>query len=119
MSAEDMIDYRCEGDVCVVCGKSIRPGEVLATMHQKGSKLPICCPLCLEAYQADSKLYLERLARRIFLKELHAISKHKLNAWTVLERPKFPQRWTNGQTGDTLVIKPLWIRCFTAQSTFT
>ncbi len=75
MSVEEMIDNRCEGEVCVVCGKSIRPGEVLATLHQKGCKLPICCPLCLEAYQTDSKTYLERLARKTFLKELHAISK--------------------------------------------
>ncbi len=54
----------------VVCGKSLRPGEALATMHQGESKLPICCPLCLEAYQADPKRYLERLAKHTLLQEL-------------------------------------------------
>lgn len=70
MSIEDTIGYRDEGETCVVCGKGLRPGEALATMHQDGRKLPICCPLCLEAYQQDPKPYLERLARRTLLREL-------------------------------------------------
>lgn len=70
MSIEDTIGYLNEGETCVVCGKGLRPGEALATMHQGGSRLPICCPLCLEAYQQDPKPYLERLARRILLREL-------------------------------------------------
>lgn len=71
MSFEDNIGYRNEGETCVVCGKGLRPGEALATLHQEGRKLPICCPLCLEAYQKDPKPYLERLARRALLRELH------------------------------------------------
>ncbi len=70
MSIEDTIGYRDEGETCVVCGQGLRPGEALATLHQDGRKLPICCPLCLEAYQKDPKLYLERLARRTLLREL-------------------------------------------------
>lgn len=70
MSLGDTIGYRDEGETCVVCGKGLRSGEALATMHQEGRKLPICCPLCLEAYQQDSKPYLERLARRTLLREL-------------------------------------------------
>jgi hypothetical protein len=70
MSLGDTIDYGNEGETCVVCGKGLRPGEALATMHQEGHKLPICCPLCLEAYQKDPKPYLERLARRSLLREL-------------------------------------------------
>jgi hypothetical protein len=38
-------------------------------MHQGESKLPICCPLCFEAYQVDPKPYLER-AKRALLREL-------------------------------------------------
>jgi hypothetical protein len=70
MSVEDTIGCQHEGETCVVCGKALRPGEALATMHQSGSKLPICCPLCLEAYQHDPKRYLERMARRTLLREL-------------------------------------------------
>lgn len=70
MSVEDIIGYRDPGETCVVCGKGLRPGEALATMHRDGHRLPICCPLCLEAYQQDPKPYLERLARRILLREL-------------------------------------------------
>ncbi len=70
MSLEDNIGYGNESETCVVCGKGLRSGEALATMHQEGRKLPICCPLCLEAYQQDPKPYLERLARRVLLREL-------------------------------------------------
>ena len=70
MSIEDNIGCGEEGKTCIVCGKGLRPGEALATIHQTGSKLPICCPLCLEAYQKDPKSYLERLARRTFRQEL-------------------------------------------------
>ncbi len=70
MSFEDTIDYGDEGTTCVVCDKALRPGEALATLHQEGRKLPICCPLCLEAYQNDPKPYLDRLAKRALLREL-------------------------------------------------
>ena len=71
MSIEDTIGCRDEGETCVVCGKGLRPGEALATMHQDGRKLPTCCPLCLEAYQKDPKPYLNRLAKRTLLRELN------------------------------------------------
>ena len=70
MSIEDTLDYRNEGETCVVCGKTIHPGEALATLHEGASKLPICCPLCLEAYQKDPGPFLERLAKRTLLREL-------------------------------------------------
>ena len=70
MSIEDTIGYQDEGAACVVCGKGLKPGEELAVMHQSENRLPICCPLCLDAYQADPKQYLERLAKRTFLREL-------------------------------------------------
>lgn len=57
-------------DVCVVCGKGLRPGEALARLPSGTSKLPICCPLCLEAYQQDPTRYLEQLARQTLLQEL-------------------------------------------------
>lgn len=77
MSIEDTLDYQREGESCVVCGKALKPGEALATMHAGGSKLPICCPLCLEAYQQDPKPYLERLAKLTFRQELRNLTKLK------------------------------------------
>ncbi len=70
MSIEDTIGYRNEGDVCIVCGKGLKPGDALAILHKGESKLPLCCPLCLETYQKDPKPYLERLAIRTFRQEL-------------------------------------------------
>jgi ribosomal protein L24E len=70
MSIEDTIGYSDEGESCAVCGKGLRPGEALATLHQDGRKLSICCPLCLKAYQNDPRQYLERLAKRALLREL-------------------------------------------------
>lgn len=77
MSFGDNIDYQHDGDTCVVCGKALKPGESLATMHNSGSKLPICCPLCLEAYQRDPQPYLERLAQQAFRQELRNLTKPK------------------------------------------
>ncbi|MEK7684133.1 MAG: hypothetical protein AAB466_01780 [Verrucomicrobiota bacterium] len=77
MSIEDNIDYRQEGETCIVCGKALKPGEALATMHARGSKLPICCPLCLDAYQNDPKPYLERLAKLTFRQELRNLTNPK------------------------------------------
>ncbi len=70
LGIEDTMGYQHEGECCAVCGKALKPGEALATMHRSESRLPICCPLCLEAYQQNPKPYLERLARRTLLQEL-------------------------------------------------
>jgi hypothetical protein len=70
MTLGDFIGYGDEEHTCAVCGKDLRQGEALATMHQDGHKLPICCPLCFEAYEADPKQYLERLAKRTLAQEL-------------------------------------------------
>ncbi len=70
MSIEDTMDYRNEAECCVVCGKGLRAGEALATLHEGESKLPICCPLCLEAYEKDPQIYLDRLAKCTFRREL-------------------------------------------------
>ena len=75
MSIEDTIGYEDPLTSCVVCGKGLRPGEALATMYQGESKLPICCPLCLEAYQNDPKPYLERLTKRALYWELRGKDK--------------------------------------------
>lgn len=74
MNMEDSIGYDREEETCVVCGKAIRPGEALAKLPSGKSKLPICCPLCLEAYQRDPKPFLEQLARRTLLQELRRSS---------------------------------------------
>jgi len=73
MNSEVGVGYFNEDELCVVCGKWIRPGETLATRNQSGSKLPICCPLCLSAYEKDPRPYLIRLAERIWLDELRKL----------------------------------------------
>ena len=66
----DLIGFEDSTDICIVCGKGLRAGEALAKMHQGESKLPICCPLCLEAYQKDPQPCLDRFAKRATLREL-------------------------------------------------
>ena len=70
MKMEDLMGFEAASPACIVCGKGLRPGEALAKMHQGESTLPICCPLCLEAYQKDPQPYLDRLAKRALLREL-------------------------------------------------
>lgn len=74
MSIEDNIGFNDETETCVVCGKGLKQGETLATLHKGENKLPICCPLCLEAYQKDSKPYLDRLAKRTLNQEMRKLS---------------------------------------------
>ncbi len=70
MNFEDILPSEDLSKTCVVCGKTLHPGEATATIHHGEAKLPICCPVCLDAYQKDPKPYLERLARQTFLDEL-------------------------------------------------
>ena len=77
MSLGDSVDDRVEGESCVVCGKGLRSGEALATLHREGLRLPICCPLCLEEYEKDPKPYLERLAQRILRREVRKLEDNK------------------------------------------
>ena len=74
MSVEDTIGFLNDGESCLVCGKSLKAGEALVAMRQGESRLPICCPLCLEAYQKDPNPYLERLAKQTLLRELRRAS---------------------------------------------
>jgi hypothetical protein len=75
MSIEDTIGYHADQPTCVVCGKGLKPGEALATLYHGGSKLPICCPLCLEAYEQDPKPCLERLAKQTLRDELRKLGR--------------------------------------------
>ena len=68
------MDLLHEGEMCVVCGKGLKAGEALAAVYEGESRRPICCPLCLAAYQKDPKPYLERLANRTLWRELRRAS---------------------------------------------
>ena len=70
MSLDDSIGFMDEGETCVVCGKRLKAGEALAKLREGENKLSICCPLCMEAYRADPKPHLERLAKRTLWREL-------------------------------------------------
>lgn len=76
MSIEDTIGYKSEDEICVVCGKGLKAGEALAWMHPDAGRLPICCPLCLESYQANPEPHLERLAKRTLLREIDKVGEH-------------------------------------------
>lgn len=70
MSIEDTIGYQRDETLCLVCGKRLKPAEALAVRHEKGRRLPICCPLCLETYQKNPAFYLARWAKRVVVGEL-------------------------------------------------
>lgn len=70
MSIEDTIGYQRDETLCIVCGQRLKPGEALVVRHEKGRRLPLCCPLCLETYQKNPAFYLERWAKRTVVGEL-------------------------------------------------
>jgi len=37
MSIEDTIGYQSDERMCIVCGKGLKPGEALATLHDQQS----------------------------------------------------------------------------------
>ena len=73
MSIEDTIGYRGDQNIGVVCGKGLRPGVALATIHHGQTKLPVCGPLCLEAYERNPRPYLERLAKQTLRDEMRSL----------------------------------------------
>jgi len=77
MSGEETFGAQDGVGVCVVCGKALKAGEHRIASHESGTRLPLCCPLCMEAYQKDSKPYLERLAKQMFQEELRRLTKPK------------------------------------------
>lgn len=63
MSIEDTIGSREEVPSCAVCGKNVTHGGGFSRVNHKGIMVNLCCPLCLETFQANPKPYMARLAR--------------------------------------------------------
>ncbi len=73
MSFEDTLGSLDEGNVCIVCGKGLKPGDAFVKLHEGETKVPLCCPLCFETYQKDPNPYLERWAQQTFGQELRKV----------------------------------------------
>ena len=73
MSLEDTIGYRNEAAACVVCGKNVQNGGGFARIKHGEHMLELCCPLCLETFQANPTPYLKRVQRVDYFRELSAI----------------------------------------------
>ena len=43
---------------CLVCGKSVEQGGGLCHIKAEGVMIALCCPLCVETFNADPKHYL-------------------------------------------------------------
>lgn len=54
---------------CVVCGKDMSGTRAAATFFVEGRSFPVCCPLCLSAYQNAPERFKARLAAHEALRE--------------------------------------------------
>jgi len=55
--------------VCVVCGKDLSDTRPTAVLYVEGRALPVCCPLCFEAYQKSPKRFADRASVQETLRE--------------------------------------------------
>lgn len=72
---EDTIGLRNEAPACLVCGKNVSNGGGFARIKQGPRMVELCCPLCLETFQKDPALYLKRLQRVDYFRELATLQK--------------------------------------------
>lgn len=57
----DASDIDCESVQCAVCEKEITGGKWAARLKQGGHFVALCCPLCLDTFEADPHAYLRRI----------------------------------------------------------
>ena len=63
MSIEDTIGYQNEAESCVVCGKNVAHDSGFARVKHGEVMVNLCCPLCLETFQADAKPFMARIEK--------------------------------------------------------
>ena len=74
MSLEDTIGSQNDVPSCAVCGKNVTHGGGFSRINHKGVMVSLCCPLCLETFQADPKPYMARLAKVDIFRALNSQS---------------------------------------------
>jgi len=54
-------DMDCESVQCAVCEKEIPGGKWTARLKQGDHMVAVCCPLCLDTFEANPKAYMRRI----------------------------------------------------------
>lgn len=75
MSIEDTIGYQDPDEFCIVCGKNVTHGGGFSRINHEGTKVNLCCPLCLETFERDPAPHLAKLARILEQRALRGINK--------------------------------------------
>jgi YHS domain-containing protein len=72
MNIDDIMDNQIDGgeDICAVCGKSVEGTRGFTRINLNGSMVPLCCPLCLQTFEANPNQFLHRQNTR---SETHAV----------------------------------------------
>ena len=58
MDAKDYLEIEDWAKHCLVCGKSVEQGGGMCHIKVEGVMIALCCPLCIETFNADPKRYL-------------------------------------------------------------
>lgn len=66
---------------CVVCGKDMAGTRASALMYVEGRPLPVCCPLCLDAYQKAPERFARRASAQEALREAQRLLGLKDTVW--------------------------------------
>ena len=70
MSLEDTVGHRRNVPACAVCGKNVQGGGGFARINHTGQLVELCCPLCVQTFEADTSPYLKRFDKTDYFRYL-------------------------------------------------
>jgi hypothetical protein len=73
MSNYDASDLDCEFVQCAVCEKAITGGKWFARINHGEWMVALCCPLCVETFEANPRAYVRRIETLELLQSPHGI----------------------------------------------
>jgi hypothetical protein len=62
---------------CAVCGKSTEGSAAFAHLYHHGRRFPLCCPLCVDAFERHRDRFAQGACRQTLLEEIIADMKWK------------------------------------------
>jgi len=76
----DTSNADCGNVQCAVCDKAITGGDWFARIRHGDWLVALCCPLCVEAFQANPRAYIRRIETLALFRSANGPFKQELAA---------------------------------------